>query len=353
MGGSMRRAGLAIAQLFLAGALSVAPSALAQSLELRSELAELCADDRAGCLTLFRELVADGALDGDRDGVSDLADRCPGTPSALARAEALLLDRKLVLARTIEAFEGVREVLRYRSVSTLGEHEHELLALEVAQRFDELFELANTRTPDGFLFGGGRDDTPPFERSGGFALVPTSVPQIRYVGGREVGSVPPNRFGGGHAVSVPGDQLFLGDLDGDGLYPDPDAVDLFQELALAYAAFANGLAAVVTRLAVTDADLGYLERLDHELSLLFRRVSRSVVSPAEAGVDTAGCSPEQFCAAVRVGRRAGGWSCLRSDFANDEPLRFLPRDCRVAREESGRRGCVAADEGEELRLRAR
>jgi len=46
-------------------------------------------------------------------------------------------------------------------------------------------------------------------------------------------------------------------------------------------------------------------------------------------VDAAGCSQDQFCAAVETSSIPGLLGCLGSDFGNDEPGAPYLSDCRL------------------------
>jgi streptogramin lyase len=52
-------------------------------------------------------------------------------------------------------------------------------------------------------------------------------------------------------------------------------------------------------------------------------------TPADAWVDDAGCSQEQFCLAIDATTRRGRRICEKSDWQNNEPLKSHPGDCTV------------------------
>ena len=70
------------------------------------------------------------------------------------------------------------------------------------------------------------------------------------------------------------------------------------------------------------------------------RTDRCPGTAAGAGVDAAGCSLEQFCAALSASGPRAVPRCLTGDWGNDAPLLRLPRDCQVDRRSQR---CVPAD----------
>ena len=100
-----------------------------------------------------------------------------------------------------------------------------------------------------FLFGGLRTELPPFDWRGEFGS--DIVPEIQYFGDNGDLELPIGTSGRRYAVTIPGDLPFLGDLDGDGLYPDVDAFNRFGVLEDVYLALVSndqaGLGALIDR----------------------------------------------------------------------------------------------------------
>ncbi len=331
--------GLCVAAVL--AALALGRVAGAQDNQLRGELVQFCEQKPAACINLLRDLMTDGVLDRDRDGVSDLADRCPGTPTAIARARALLLGQEFALATTRVLLQRTRELLVQGANGTQDGDTRWLLAGEIADLFDQLFEIANSETRGHFFFGGLRVDVPPFEMNGEFS--PTTVPEIHYLGDHRVVELPVGSSGRLYPVTIPGDFLFFGDLDGDGSYPDSGAADLFGLLADAYAVFVNNdQAGIAGLIDVTSGALWHVTELHGQTTGLFYLTTQIAVEPEASEVDPAGCSLEQFCSGTEVKGRRGARTCVRSDFKNDEPLRSHPGDCRLVHRRHGDLKCVAS-----------
>ncbi len=97
---------------------------------------------------------------------------------------------------------------------------------EVEQRFDELFQIANTRSADGYLFSGFRSDQQTYTRGGAFpAGVDAVNPTATYGGDANVIQIQINESTTVDA-SIPGGMAFAGDFDGDGT-TDAGRVNLF------------------------------------------------------------------------------------------------------------------------------
>jgi flagellar hook-associated protein 3 FlgL len=105
--------------------------------------------------------------------------------------------------------------------------ERDKIQVEVEQRFDELFQVANTRFGDGYLFSGYRTDLPAYTRGGGFTdgVVDAVNPTATYNGDTNVLEI---QIGEASRIeaSVPGSAIFNGDLDGNGA-TDAGRVNLF------------------------------------------------------------------------------------------------------------------------------
>jgi flagellar hook-associated protein 3 FlgL len=105
--------------------------------------------------------------------------------------------------------------------------ERDKIRVEVEQRFDELFQLANARNGSGYLFSGYRTDLPAYTRGGDFTdgLVDAVNPTATYNGDANVLEI---QIGEASRIeaSVPGSAVFAGDFDGDGA-TDAGRVNLF------------------------------------------------------------------------------------------------------------------------------
>jgi flagellar hook-associated protein 3 FlgL len=101
------------------------------------------------------------------------------------------------------------------------------IQVEVEERFEELFQIANTRFGDGYLFSGYRTDLPAFTRGGDFAdgVVDAVNPTATYNGDAGVLEI---QIGEASRIeaSVPGSAVFGGDFDGNGAL-DAGRVNLF------------------------------------------------------------------------------------------------------------------------------
>jgi flagellar hook-associated protein 3 FlgL len=119
--------------------------------------------------------------------------------------------RELALAATDPDTQGKRDQIR----------------AEVEERFEELFQIANTRHGDGYLFSGYRTDLPAYTRGSDFPLgvVDAVNPTATYNGDANVQLI---RIGEASQIeaSIPGSVVFEGDFDGDGA-TDANRVNLF------------------------------------------------------------------------------------------------------------------------------
>lgn len=101
------------------------------------------------------------------------------------------------------------------------------IRVEVEERFEELFQIANTRYGDGYLFSGYRTDQPAYTRGGDFVdgLVDAVNPTATYNGDTNVLQI---RIGEASQIesNVPGSAIFAGDFDGDNA-TDTNRVNLF------------------------------------------------------------------------------------------------------------------------------
>jgi flagellar hook-associated protein 3 FlgL len=84
-----------------------------------------------------------------------------------ARSEASLAEG--ALGEAGDVFARANEIAIQGSNGTLGDAEREGLADEVKSLRDHLVGLANTKTPNGYVFGGDATDTPPFSATGVFS----------------------------------------------------------------------------------------------------------------------------------------------------------------------------------------
>ncbi len=302
----------------------------------------LCEAEPARCLGWLKTLSRKGSLDGDRDGVLDGADQCPGTPTVIARSQSILLAQDTAYLELRDIWDQIRTLLLYGLNGTLGSNERVSLGEELIPLFDDLYALANKQADGRYLFGGLRDGAPPFERSGSF-LDPDG-PRVAYRGSTEALSLPIGPVGELTLVASPGSRLFLGDIDSDGVYPDAPARNMFQLIVRLKDLLQNfdrdllreefGLLDEALAFQLFDARV--------ENGRAFALTKRIYPSRERSEVDFAGCSQQQFCANVLIESRTDRRVCAASDFLNDEPLKKSPRDCVVRRNEKTRR-CEAAD----------
>ena len=105
--------------------------------------------------------------------------------------------------------------------------ERDKIQTEVEQRFDELFQVANARFGDGYLFSGYRTDTQAYTRGGAFTagVVDSVNPTATYNGDTNALQI---QIGEASSIqaSVPGSAVFDGDFDGNGA-TDAGRVNLF------------------------------------------------------------------------------------------------------------------------------
>jgi flagellar hook-associated protein 3 FlgL len=136
------------------------------------------------------------------------------------------------LEPTESALAGVSDVLtRLRelavSVDIEDATQRHAVQTEVEELFDELVRLGNTRTVDGFLFGGFRSGAAPFVKTGDFVpgVADPASPAIAYAGDANVVQI---RVGEAAEIDagVPGAAVFRGDADGNGAV-DAGRVDVF------------------------------------------------------------------------------------------------------------------------------
>jgi flagellar hook-associated protein 3 FlgL len=135
----------------------------------------------------------------------------PGESQLASLTDLLSRLRELALQATDPDTQGKRDQIR----------------AEVEERFEELFQIANTRHGDGYLFSGYRTDLPAFTRGSEFAegVVDAVNPTATYNGDANVQLI---RIGEASQIeaSVPGSAIFQGDFDGDGA-TDANRVNLF------------------------------------------------------------------------------------------------------------------------------
>lgn len=84
-----------------------------------------------------------------------------------ARGEAELAEG--ALGEAADVFARANEIAIQGANGTLGDAERESLADEVKSLRDHLVGLANTKTANGYVFGGDQTDTPPFSTAGVFS----------------------------------------------------------------------------------------------------------------------------------------------------------------------------------------
>jgi flagellar hook-associated protein 3 FlgL len=151
-------------------------------------------------------------------------------------------------------------LIRLRELAVSADIEVEqfdLIQPEVEELLAEIIRLGNSRSGTGYLFGGYRTDSAPFDTSGNFSGVPPMTPlPAALIGEIEV------EIGESAMITtnVLGATVFKGDADGDGT-PDAGKVDIFQVVA----DFRDALAAQDTA-GISDA-IGEIDQaLDQVLS---------------------------------------------------------------------------------------
>lgn len=320
---------------------------------LEADFLRLCEEDPARCWTWIKRLARSGSLDSDLDGVLDGFDRCPGTETLLARAQAILLTQRLAMIEMRDNLAAVRTLLIQGANGTLGSAERDSMGRSIEPLFFDLFSIANQVVDGRFVFGGASGDRPPFEMSGRFD--DATGPIVTYRGSTEPLVLSAGRSGEPIVVATPGGPLFLGDLDLDGSFPDPGEGDVFAFLKEVRAAFLaddlDRIRAALQRLDELISGQHYSElRINSDTYAITKRFYPSAES---SEVDPAGCSQAQFCAAVPVETADDARACFASDYLNDEPTSRSPGDCRVRRGKKGGGLCVVgtgrSDDGKGLR----
>lgn len=315
----------------LALARSEVPDPGDESIRFEAELLRRCDRDAAQCWVWIQKLARSGPFDADLDGVFDDVDRCLGSDTNAVRARSILLAQQRALAEVRELLIAVRLLVIQGTNGTLGSAERQALARTAEGSFFELVSIANQRVDGRPLFAGEREDGLPFDVSGIFDDV--GSPTVTYQGSRRPGSLPVGRSGEPVTITIPGSRLFLADLDGDGTAPDEPGVDLFSVVVdVRDALRSQEPEPLYIVLAVVDEAIGgQIAEEQRRNGDVFAGLSRTFPRRELANVDPAGCSREQFCEAIPIGRPSDLRVCEASDHLNDEPLRSRPRDCRVRR----------------------
>lgn len=302
-----------------------------ESERVESDLIRLCGEDEARCWVWIEKLARAGSIDADRDGVLDGFDACPGTSTAVARAESILLAQQIALTEVRELLIALRMLLIEAANGTLGSAERHRLGETAEGLFYDLVAVANKKVDGRYLFGGQRDDLPPFVLSGEFET--DTHPSVSYQGDARPLRLPVGRSGEMLPISIPGAGLFFADFDGDGSFPDDLGIDLFDLFFGARDALhANDLERIYLTLSVVDEAIGgQVAEAQRQNGATHAAVRRTFPRRELTGVDPAGCGQEQFCASLGIERWNAAAVCSASDFLNDEPLLEEPRDCRVER----------------------
>jgi len=145
----------------------------------------------------------------------------------IGAARARLEPSESQLASLSDLLARLRELAVAAGNGPLAQ-ERDKIQVEVEQRFDELFQLANARFGDGYLFSGYRTDLPAYTRGGDFTdgLVDAVNPTATYNGDANVLEI---QIGEASRVeaSVAGSAIFAGDFDGDAA-TDAGRVNLFE-----------------------------------------------------------------------------------------------------------------------------
>ncbi|MFK7898683.1 MAG: flagellin [Myxococcota bacterium] len=135
-------------------------------------------------------------------GIQLAAPRLGTTENALADSAGLVLDAK-VLSQSNTASQESRDILKG----------------QVADIFDQVFDLANKRSPEGsYVFGGTAGDAPPFEQTGTF-VSGSPTPVVTFVGDPSAISIDIDT-GVSVEVTRNGEQAFQGPMDIFGVLGD-------------------------------------------------------------------------------------------------------------------------------------
>ncbi|MAG29602.1 MAG: hypothetical protein CL908_01760 [Deltaproteobacteria bacterium] len=308
---------------------------------LEQDFLRLCTEDPARCWIWIQRLGRSGSIDSDFDGVLDGYDQCPGTPTPVSRARSILLSQQVAINEVHDNLIVARTSIIYGANGTLGPAERSALGASLEPLFLDLVSIANKQVEGRFVFGGAREDLPPFEISGTFD--DETGPTVAYRGSSEPLRVNAGRSGEPVVVAIPGSSLFLGDFNVDGSYPDADGADLFDFLKeTRHALRSNDLDLIRLGLRRFDEIVAYqIGPALHVNGDTFAAIQRLFPRTERSGVDASGCSQPQFCAAVRLESWADARACFASDYLNDEPLRRIPRDCRVHWRRNGDHRCVS------------
>jgi flagellar hook-associated protein 3 FlgL len=145
---------------------------------------------------------------------------------SIGAARARLEPSESQLSSLSDLLARLRELAVASGNGALAE-ERDKIQVEVEQRFDELFQIANARFGDGYLFSGYRTDLPAYTRGGDFTdgVVDAVNPTATYNGDANVLEI---QIGEASRIesSVAGSAIFAGDFDGDAA-TDAGRVNLF------------------------------------------------------------------------------------------------------------------------------
>lgn len=95
--------------------------------------------------------------------------RLDARASGLSRAESSLSLGESTLAQASDVVSRAQELAVQMADGSMSAADRAIAAKEVTQLRQALVGLANTKGPEGYLFGGTRTDTPPFDAAGTFA----------------------------------------------------------------------------------------------------------------------------------------------------------------------------------------
>jgi flagellar hook-associated protein 3 FlgL len=132
----------------------------------------------------------------------------------------------------LENSEGVLSeisniLIRLRELAVSADievNQFDLIQPEVEELRSEIIRLANSSSGSGFLFGGYRSTSPPFDTSGNFVGVPPATPLPAALLGEVQVQIGENS---NITTNLLGSTIFKGDTDGDG-NADAGSVDIFQ-----------------------------------------------------------------------------------------------------------------------------
>lgn len=185
-----------------------------------------------------------------------------------ARSEAELAEG--ALGEAGDVFARAQEIAIQGANGTLGAAERESLADEVKSLRDHLVGLANTKTANGYVFGGDQTDTPPFNTAGVFS------------GNDEA-----------HVVEISPGVTVRVNASGAGAFTAAGGVDVFASLsALETALRNNDGSAVSASLTNVEASRAQITQHRADSGLLLNRLDTTDSALAQASLALSGRKAE-------------------------------------------------------------